>query len=92
LKSDLQNPEFATGILDDALADADVPGFLTLLQDVVRANIGMTQIAETTGLGRESLYTALSSQGNPSFATISKILDALGYRFTVVEKSANVAP
>jgi probable addiction module antidote protein len=88
LKSDLQNPEFAIGILEDALADQDVPGFLTLLQDVVRANAGMTKVAQSTGLGRESLYTALSQQGNPSFSTIVKVLDLMGYRFAVIEKTS----
>lgn len=41
---------------------------------------GMTQLARETGLGRESLYRALSGQGNPSFATILKVTNALGIR------------
>lgn len=39
---------------------------------------GMTQLAKDTGLGRESLYKALSGEGNPSFATILKVTRALG--------------
>lgn len=39
---------------------------------------GMTQLARDTGLGRESLYKALSGEGNPSFATILKVTRALG--------------
>jgi probable addiction module antidote protein len=38
----------------------------------------MTQLAKQTGLGRESLYKALSGEGNPSFATILKVMRALG--------------
>lgn len=41
---------------------------------------GMTQLAKDTGLGRESLYKALSGEGNPSFATILKVVNALGLK------------
>jgi probable addiction module antidote protein len=40
----------------------------------------MTQLAKDTGLGRESLYKALSGEGNPSFATILKVMSALGIK------------
>ena len=40
----------------------------------------MTQLARDTGLGRESLYKALSGEGNPSFATILKVTYALGIK------------
>ena len=39
---------------------------------------GMSQLSRDTGLGRESLYKALSGEGNPSFATILKVMTALG--------------
>ncbi|MFC0350167.1 addiction module antidote protein [Undibacterium danionis] len=41
---------------------------------------GMTDLARDTGLGRESLYKALSGEGNPSFATVLKVMHALGYK------------
>ncbi|WP_287731161.1 addiction module antidote protein [Microcystis sp. M090S1] len=44
----------------------------------------MTRIARETGLGRESLYKSLSNQGNPEFATVLKVLQALGLRLQVV--------
>lgn len=47
------------------------------LGNIARAR-GMTQLARDTGLGRESLYKALSGEGNPSFATILKVTRALG--------------
>ncbi len=40
----------------------------------------MTQLASETGLGRESLYKALSPSGNPEFATVMKVIAALGLR------------
>ena len=53
------------------------------LGNVARAR-GMSQLARDTGLGRESLYKALSGEGNPSFATVLKVAHALGVRLTVV--------
>ncbi|QXL84637.1 addiction module antidote protein [Comamonas sp. NLF-1-9] len=49
------------------------------LGNVARAR-GMTQLAKETGLGRESLYKALSGEGNPSFGTILKVMHALGIK------------
>ena len=52
------------------------------LGNIARAK-GMTQLSKDTGLGRESLYKALSGEGNPSFATILKVTHALGFKFQV---------
>ena len=52
------------------------------LGNIARAK-GMTQLSKDTGLGRESLYKALSGDGNPSFATILKVTHALGLKFHV---------
>jgi probable addiction module antidote protein len=59
----------------------DDPAFIAkVLGDIARAR-GMTQVAKDTGLAREGLYKALSGEGNPSFATILKVVNALGLRF-----------
>jgi probable addiction module antidote protein len=50
--------------------------------DIARA-CGMTRLAHDTGLARESLYKALSANGNPEFATILKVARALGLKLTV---------
>ena len=55
------------------------------LGNIARAR-GMTQLAKDTGLGRESLYKALSGNGNPSFATILKVAHALGLDFKVTTR------
>jgi DNA-binding phage protein len=49
------------------------------LGTIARAK-GMSQLSRDTGLGRESLYKALSGEGNPSFATILKVTSALGIK------------
>jgi len=66
----------------DACLDED-PGdgslIRTALGDIARAR-GMTQLAHDTGLTREGLYKALSSEGNPAFSTIFKVIRALGVK------------
>jgi probable addiction module antidote protein len=49
---------------------------------VARAK-GMSQIAHAAGLGRESLYKALAPEGNPQFATVLKVMRALGFKLKV---------
>lgn len=67
----------------DAAAETGDP---TLMQaaigDVAKAR-GMGQIAEAAGVGRESLYKSLSKDGNPSFQTIVKVVQALGGGLTI---------
>jgi len=66
------------------LAEAgDDPTFIAkAIGDVARAR-GMSQTARDTGITREGLYKALSEEGNPSFATVLKVLSALGLRLHV---------
>jgi len=49
------------------------------LGDIARAR-GMSQLARDTGLAREGLYKALSAEGNPEFATVMKVIKALGLK------------
>lgn len=60
-------------------AGDDAAFIAAALGDIARAK-GMTQLAKDTGLGRESLYKALSGEGNPSFGTILKVMRALGIK------------
>jgi probable addiction module antidote protein len=65
--------------LEAALEDGDAAAVAAVLGDIARA-IGMTSVARETGLGRESPYKALSPGGNPEFATVLKVVQALGLR------------
>jgi len=56
----------------------DDPAFIAKALGIVARAKGMTALADKTGMGRESLYKALSGQGNPSFGTILKIVRAMG--------------
>lgn len=77
--SHLKTDEDIAAYLDACFEEAgDDAAFITHALGVVAKAKGMTQLAKQTGLGRESLYKALSGEGNPSFATILKVLRALG--------------
>ncbi len=78
----LRTPEEMAAYLDAWLEEApdDVSGIAKALGDIAQAK-GMTQVAPDAGLSRESLYRALSADGNPSFATVLKVARALGVKF-----------
>lgn len=80
----LKTPQDMAAYLDAWLEEApdDSAGIARALGDVARAK-GMTQVAKDAGLSRESLYRALSADGNPSFATVLKVARALGVKLHV---------
>jgi probable addiction module antidote protein len=61
------------------------------LGTIARAK-GMSQLARDTGMGRESLYKALSGEGNPSFATILKVTHALGLKLHAAQANTSRRP
>ena len=75
----LKTEEDMAAYLEAALDEGDSALIAAALGDIARAK-GMSQVARDTGLGRESLYKALSSTGNPELATIIKVVHALGLR------------
>ena len=75
----LETEEDVAAYLEAALEEGDSALITAALGDIARAK-GMTQVARQAGLGRESLYKALSSSGNPEFSTILKVIQALGLR------------
>jgi probable addiction module antidote protein len=80
LKTDEDMAAYLEACLQEAGDDA---AFIAkALGNIARAK-GMAQLSKDTGLGRESLYKALSGEGNPSFATILKVTHALGLKFHV---------
>ncbi|CAO3400032.1 addiction module antidote protein [Azospirillum palustre] len=68
--------------LDAVLEDGDPQLIVAALGDIARAK-GMTEVARNAGLGRQSLYKALSPDGNPEFATVLKVIKSFGLRLTV---------
>lgn len=62
--------------LNAAFEDGDASVIAAALGDIAKAE-GMSKIAKRTGLGRESLYKALSPDGNPALSTILKVVSSL---------------
>jgi probable addiction module antidote protein len=79
----LDSPEAIAAYIDAAMEDGDPAIISAVLGDVARA-IGMTQFARETGMSRESLYRALSAEGRPEFATVAKVMKAIGLRLSAV--------
>lgn len=75
----LKTEDDMVAYLEAALEDGDPSLVTAALGDIARAR-GMTQLARDSGLGRESLYKALSPTGNPEFSTVMKVVEALGLR------------
>ena len=75
----LETDEDIVAYLEAAFEDGDPTLIAAALGDIARAR-GMTEVAAEAGLGRESLYKALSPNGNPEFATVLKVMHALGLR------------
>ena len=68
--------------MEEALATED-PAFIAHALGTIARARGMSRIAKKTGLSRESLYKALSAEGNPEFGTVIRVMHALGLKFSV---------
>lgn len=80
---DYLDSDEAIALYLDAVLEEDDPALLAAaLGDVARAK-GMTSVSRDTGLGRESLYKALSPSGNPEFATVHKVIRSFGLKLHV---------
>ena len=83
----LETEEDMAAYLNVALEEGDMSLIMATLGDIARAR-RMTTVAQETGLGRESLYKSLSPNGNPEFATVLKVVRALGFRLQVTASPA----
>jgi probable addiction module antidote protein len=78
----LDDDEVVAEYLTAALEDPNPDVFLAAVGHVAKAR-GMSVIAERAGLGRESLYKALSPGAEPRYDTVLKVLQSLGVKLTV---------
>jgi probable addiction module antidote protein len=78
----LKTPEDIATYLEAVFEDGD-PELISRALGAVARSKGMTEIANRTGLGRQSLYKALSPEGRPEFETVLKVMRALGLKLTV---------
>jgi len=72
----------AVVFLEDAMESGNASVIAAAIGDVAKFR-GMSAIAKETGMSRESLYRALSGDGNPQLSTVLKVLEAMGLKLTV---------
>ena len=82
----LETGDDMAAYLNVALEEGDLSLIMASLGDIARAR-RMASVAHETGLGRESLYKSLSPDGNPEFATVLKVMRALGLRLQATAAS-----
>jgi probable addiction module antidote protein len=73
--------------LETVFEDGDPAVIQAALGNVAKARRAMSKVAKKAGVSRESLYKSLSKKTNPYFGTISSVVNALGYRLTVVPQT-----
>lgn len=78
----LDSNEMITEYLNAVLADGNDSDIIVAIGNIAKA-IGMTKIANETGLSRPSLYKALSDGSKPQFDTIMKVLRAIGGKIQI---------
>lgn len=83
----LQDPEYATEYLNEALKEDSQEVFMLALRDVAMAK-GISVVAKETDLNRESMYRMLSEKGNPNLSNLNKLLSTLGLTFTIGTKES----
>lgn len=86
----LETEDDMAAYLEAALEDGDATVVAAALGDIARAK-GMSKVARDAGLGRESLYKALSPSGNPELATILKVISALGLQLHAAPAAKSAA-
>jgi probable addiction module antidote protein len=85
MADDIETKEDVYAFLEAAFEENDLETLLDVLGAIARSR-GMAAIARETGLNRESLYKSFSREGNPSFGTVVKVLDTLGFQLSIKQK------
>ena len=79
----MDNEEFVSEYLKAAFESGNVLEITRALSDVAHAR-NMTNLATEMGISRQGLYKTLSGNGNPEFATIQKLITALGLQMSII--------
>jgi probable addiction module antidote protein len=82
----IETKEDVIAYLEVALEEKDPEFLLSVIGDIARSK-GMVQLARELNLDRAGLYKALSPKGNPSFTTVSKVLDNLGFNIRIEQRA-----
>jgi probable addiction module antidote protein len=86
----MDNEEFISEYLKAAFENGNIPEITRALADVARAR-NMTDLAAKMGISRQGLYKTLSENGNPEFATIQKLITALGLQMSIITSAKSMS-
>jgi probable addiction module antidote protein len=81
----INTKEAVIAYIDVALEENDPDFLLSVIGDIARSK-GMAKIAKELNLDRVGLYKSFAPDGNPSFKTVFKLLDNLGFQLSVRQK------
>ena len=84
----IENKEDVIEYLTAAMEEKDPEFLLAAIGDIARSK-GMTQLSKDLNLDRKGLYKSFSSGGNPSFLTVARVLDNLGFGVSIYKKKAS---
>jgi probable addiction module antidote protein len=82
LLQSLQDPVEAAAYIDAVLETGDQAALLQALRQVAGAH-GMAEVARRAELGEKTLFKSLAEEGNPTLATLTSVLNAVGLRLSV---------
>ena len=85
----MDNKEYISEYLKAAFESGEITEIIRALSDVARAR-NMTELAEKMGISRQGLYKTLSENGNPEFATVQKLITALGLQMSIIAPTKTV--
>ena len=91
MAENINTKEEVYAYLQGAIEENNIETLLDVIGAIARSK-GMMMIAKELGLSRESLYKSLAPGGNPSFSTVLKVLDLLGYRMQIIPKNEQKIP
>jgi probable addiction module antidote protein len=83
----LDSKQAVNAYMKEAL-ETDDPSFIAMALGTIARARGMARIAKKAGLSRESLYKALSTEGNPEFGTVIRVIQALDLKFSITATRA----
>ena len=86
----LDSPEMIAAYIEAAMEENDTAFIARAIGDVARA-MGMTKIAQESGINREALYRTFSAKGNPTLETMTKVFAAMGLKLSVTAREKEMA-
>ena len=87
MTDNINTKEEVYAYLYGALEENDIETLFDIIGAIARSK-GMMVIVQELGISRENIYESFPAESNPSFSTVQKVLDILGYKMQIMPKTA----